>query len=187
MEHLCLLLVFIPASLSLQCWNQNTDQGSLYLQMCTTNQTSCVASYHVEGDITTATYFACSSPASSRSCLHQECNPMGASGNIYSCCCRGDLCNTVPGLTPNMVVPSSVPSTSPSGPVPTVEDGVCVCVCVCVWEEVVHLSPYHTYMYMYTFPLHPPNLPFLLPSFPPSFPPSNSHPLSLPPSPSPSP
>ena len=134
MERQCLLvlLIFIPASLSLQCWNQNTDQGSLYNQTCTANQTSCVASYHVEGDITTPTYFACSSTASSRSCLHQECNPTGASGNIYSCCCRGDVCNTVLGLTPTMVLPSSVPSASPSGPVPTVEDGECVCVCVCV-------------------------------------------------------
>ena len=147
MEHLCLLLIFIPASLSLQCWNQNTDQGSLYIQTCTANQTSCVASYHVEGDITTPTYFACISPASSRLCLHQECNPMGASssGNIYSCCCRGDLCNTVPGLTPNMVVPSSVPSTSPSGPVPTVEDGECVCVCVCVMKLCICPLTTHTH------------------------------------------
>ena len=122
MKYLCLfvaLLVFVPTSYALQCWSRFCERGSFCIETCSSNLTSCVASYHrTENGATTPTYFACST-TSRGLCLQSECTPSPNAGNIYSCCCRGDLCNAVPGITPGTLTPPTVP------PVP---EGVCVCV-----------------------------------------------------------
>ena len=128
---LVLLTVFVPPSISLQCWSHFCERGSFCIETCSSNQTSCVASYHQTdaGDIT-PTYFACSSTTGGL-CLLPESTPSPNPGNIYSCCCRGDLCNQVPGITPGTVTPPTVPPV-PEGEWVSECEHVCVCVCVCV-------------------------------------------------------
>ena len=124
--HLILLFTFVPTSIALRCWSHFCEEGSFCIENCSRNQTSCVASYNIDGHVTTPLYFACST-TSGGLCQLSECIPTQNTGSIYSCCCHGDRCNAVSGITPDTTPPSSTPE-----PTPTMQNGVCVCVCVCM-------------------------------------------------------
>jgi activin receptor type-2B len=112
---------------SLHCWSNFCGNGNDWcIEKCPhseeNGQMSCLAQYRrlINGtDI--ASYFGCHHVPCS-----QECVPKQGLSHSFSCCCSGDLCNSIPALTPTG--DTMTPPTNPSDP-PTVDphDNVLAC------------------------------------------------------------
>lgn len=103
----CVFLIILLSTLldqanSLMCWqNSNSVDNPWDIQECDTtvgNETTCLAQYRVHNGVQRPSYFGCHTPNTPCSRL---CSVTEGQSNDYSCCCSGDLCNSVPGLTPN--------------------------------------------------------------------------------------
>ena len=137
-QSLFILSMFcMPIALSLRCWSGFCANSDFCIQECPSDQPSCVASYvpvpesgsntndsslyrTADGQLVRRLYIACS-PAGGGLCLDPVCNLQVSAGDIHTCCCRGDLCNSIPGITPS--TPYTVPV--PSGTPPPETPGEC--------------------------------------------------------------
>ena len=117
-------IVLASAEANLLCWTNYCTNGSDWcLQTCSQDhvQRSCLAQYRLDEEgKNVASYFGCHSVP----CSH-ECVPIEGSSHDFSCCCSGDLCNSIPGLTPTRETPTG--TYNPSEP-PSIDphDGACV-------------------------------------------------------------
>ena len=107
------------------CWsNRCTDGQDWCLQMCniTGHELSCLAQYRTLNGEKVPAYFGCHD----RVCKG-VCEPVKLSD--YICCCLGDLCNEIEGVTPTEEVPtpSPIPNTSPTSDLYDRECGRYVC------------------------------------------------------------
>ena len=109
-------------ALSAVCWkNQNCPDGEEFCQdICSPPHSQCLASYHVDALGTAIpAVFGCTF-LDDEACLNPECDPTSLVAGKYSCCCTGDLCNAVYGITPTGSV------ATPAPPVPSVPPGIYV-------------------------------------------------------------
>ena len=114
------------------CWTDECSNGNDWcFQTCSleTGETSCLAQYrqHGNGEIRSS-WFGCHAP--DRPCS-PDCVPVEGSASDFSCCCTGDLCNSVPGLTPTGEEPTASPNTASTPPYAPHDGMHTLCVCVC--------------------------------------------------------
>lgn len=93
---------------SLMCWQysgcsstQSDDHWNI--RKCVGNETTCLAQYRMHNSVQIPSYFGCHTAKTP--CNHY-CKPTEGQNNDYSCCCSGDLCNSLPVLTPNRSDPN---------------------------------------------------------------------------------
>ena len=107
------------------CWTNKKnfcpDGEDFCQEECTAPHLQCLASYSVNSLGTVKPLsFECTAQENIV-CSYPECHPTDNSAGVYSCCCTGDLCNSVLGITPSGDVPT------PSGTPPTVPAGHQLC------------------------------------------------------------
>ena len=106
---------------SLLCWSNQCGNGNDWcIETCPhgeeSGQISCLAQYRrLINGMDIASYFGCHH--ATVPCSH-ECVPSEELSHSFICCCSGDLCNSIPALTPTG--DTITPPTNPSDP-PTVD------------------------------------------------------------------
>ena len=131
-----------PVKANRVCWSTDCVTGDDWcIQTCSLDhdEFSCLALYrrNTAGE-NVASFFGCHNNP-----CDKECDPLPVEGvaSNFACCCSGDLCNVVPGLTPTGDEPTAPPNPE-SPPTANPHDGMymlmymcivllCVCVCVC--------------------------------------------------------
>ena len=108
------ILSVTPVQANRLCWSKNCASGEDWcMQTCDleNNELSCFAQGYVNADDEyVATFFGCH---------HAQCDPdctyeIGEALD-FVCCCSGDLCNSIEGLTPagDELTPSPNPQPTP--------------------------------------------------------------------------
>lgn len=122
LRYSCTVLVFILgiASSDHTCWTNLCTSGEDFcVQECLDDEKHCLANYvsHSDGTISAA-LFGCI-PEENDACDVEACVAVGSEGGVFSCCCTGDLCNEIQGLTPGSTVTDPSFTTSiPTGTIP---------------------------------------------------------------------
>ena len=133
--QLCSSLVFLLIAIctildqtgALLCWQNSCssteDANHWHIQDCNTtdNETSCLAQYRSHNGIWIPSYFGCH--ATDTPC-NQSCEVNEGQCNDYSCCCSGDLCNSLSEITPSGGINGNL--------LPRCSYGSMQCVCACV-------------------------------------------------------
>lgn len=117
MGMLCSSCVFLVISLStlldqtnsLMCWqNTYSADNPWRIQECDIaagNETTCLSQYRIHNGVQIPSYFGCHTPNTP---CNRLCRVTEGQSNDYSCCCSGDLCNSLPEITPNASDPSGM-------------------------------------------------------------------------------
>ena len=143
------------------CWSDDCADGSDWcIQLCRPDQRSCLAQYRrntAGRDV--ASYFGCHGVG-----CDPDCIPTVGTASDYSCCCSGDLCNSIPGLTPNGDNLTSPPNPQPTPEVDSTDGRVQYMYIACglgLYNTIINMSRHvqnmtvcmYTYMYMdmYTY------------------------------------
>ena len=116
-------ILLAPGS-ALICWTNNCLTPGWCIQSCTDMEISCLALFreNIDGE-RLPSFFGCYTTITSSP---GECNPVEREVNDFGCRCSGDLCNSIPELTPDGDDPT--PVLNPSNPPPVDEnDSVLVC------------------------------------------------------------
>ena len=127
---LCVTFTTLPTpTRALLCWTHYCEDSEWCLQTCPPDEISCLAQFRVDDDGLRESFFGCFETGVP---CDPNCEPMPTSTtNSFDCCCSGDLCNSVEGLTPSGDVPTSPPNPEPTPPV-SESDGGFVCLSVCL-------------------------------------------------------
>ena len=106
---LAAVLTLSSVQARLKCWSSDCVDGSDWcIQTCNiTLQRSCLAQYRQNtASQNVASYFGCHSALCNTPCV-----PTEGVASDFSCCCAGDLCNSIPYLTPDGDVFTAPPNT----------------------------------------------------------------------------
>ena len=125
---LCATFTALPTpTRALLCWSHFCTAGTHWcMHTCNSDEIACLAQYRTSGGQLAPSYFGCQ--ATEVPCDH-NCEATPGEGSTFTCCCSGDLCNSVEGLTPSGDVPTSPPNTETPPPVSD-NDGGFVCLSV---------------------------------------------------------
>ncbi len=117
-----------------QCWTNAPEVCAgedFCVQSCPQNYSQCVASVRVDHFGTVhvlGSGFHCSNRPEEEECRDSQC-VMNTHVETHTCCCTGQLCNSVSGLTPSGGNPPTVtlPTSMPTGTPPEVPEAHLVC------------------------------------------------------------
>ncbi len=109
---------------SSKCWSTLCQNGEDFcMETCTADNSQCLAHIRVRHRGTVEpVVFECFDGPSTEECQNEQCVLTAGHVDFLSCCCTGDLCNSVFGVTPGGGDPpvGTLPTVSPTGTIPSV-------------------------------------------------------------------
>lgn len=135
----------MPLALAnMKCWSNNcADNSDWCIQTCSLDhlQRSCLAQYRESTfGVLIESYFGCHDDP-----CNATCDPEQGTASDFACCCSRDLCNSIPGLTPDG---DDIPHPTNPHPTPPTNhtDGTCLHTNTCTILNVVLCMFYIVYV-----------------------------------------